>query len=106
MFITELFEAQNRNLVVVYAGRFQPFHKGHKAVYDYLLKHYGRDSVYIATSNKIDPPKSPFGFTDKTYFMQMMGVPMDRVIESSQPYKATELTSNYNKDNKIGRAHV
>lgn len=101
MFITELFEAQNRNLIVVYAGRFQPFHKGHQAVYNYLLKHYGRDNVYIATSNKIDPPKSPFGFADKTYFMKMMGIPMDRVIESSQPYKAQELTSNYDKDNTV-----
>jgi hypothetical protein len=102
MFITEFFEAREpRNLVVIYAGRFQPFHKGHQAVYNYLVKQYGRDHVFISTSNKIDPPKSPFSFTDKSYFMQMMGIPMDRVVESSQPYTAKELLNNYDLDNTV-----
>jgi hypothetical protein len=94
MFVADLFE-DTRNLVVVYPGRFQPFHKGHKAVYDHLVKKYGRDRVYIATSNKVDPPKSPFNFTDKSVFMALTGVPMDRVIESREPYKVPELTANY-----------
>ena len=28
--------------VVVYAGRFQPFHKGHNATYEHLVKQFGR----------------------------------------------------------------
>jgi valyl-tRNA synthetase len=33
------------NLLVVFPGRFHPFHLGHKASYDYLTKKYGADSV-------------------------------------------------------------
>lgn len=98
MFLTELFE-DNTNVLVVYPGRFQPFHKGHHAVYDYLVKKYGRDAVYIATSNKVEPPKSPFNFAEKTQFMALTGINLDRVIESTQPYKAEEITRNYDPAN-------
>jgi hypothetical protein len=96
MFLTDLFEDNNARVLVVYPGRFQPFHKGHKAVYDYLVKRYGRDSVFIASSNKVEPPRSPFSFGDKAQFMALTGVPLDRVVESSQPYRAIELVSKYN----------
>ena len=33
MYVTELSEPQ---LLVIYPGRFQPFHKGHHAVYEFL----------------------------------------------------------------------
>ena len=94
MFLTELFE-DTHNTLVVYPGRFQPFHKGHKAVYDQLVRQYGRDSVFIATSNKVEQPKSPFSFSDKVQFMTLTGVPLDRIVESAQPYKAEELTKKY-----------
>jgi hypothetical protein len=95
MFIADLFE-DAANVLVVYPGRFQPFHKGHKAVYDGLVKKYGRDRVFIATSNKVELPKSPFSFSDKAQMMALTGVHLDRVIESVQPYKAEELTRHYN----------
>lgn len=101
MFLTELFEAQENNILVVYPGRFQPFHKGHRAVYDYLVKNYGRDHVFIATSNKVDPPRSPFNFGQKTAFMRLTGVPLDRVVETRDPYKAQELTQHYPPNTKL-----
>lgn len=101
MFVADIFEAPQKHLVVVYPGRFQPFHKGHKAVYDYLCKKYGRDAVYIATSNKTDNLKSPFSFSDKSQFMAATGVPLDRVIETKQPYQVPELTSKLDPNNTI-----
>jgi len=96
MYITELFEAQQTgSFLVIYPGRFQPWHKGHKAVYDFLVKLYGRDNVFIATSNKVDPPRSPFNFTEKTQFMHLTGVSMDRVVETKDPYRAIEIVQNY-----------
>lgn len=100
MFVADLFE-DSSNLVVVYPGRFQPFHKGHKAVYDNLVKKFGRDRVYIATSNKVDPPKSPFNFSDKSVFMALTGVSMDRVVESREPYKVPELTALYPAESTV-----
>lgn len=96
MFINHLFESNEPNVLVVYPGRFQPFHKGHFAVFNWLSGRYGRDNVFIATSNKTEPLKSPFSYGDKEYFMKLVGVPADRIVESSQPYKVPELTARYN----------
>ena len=92
MFITNLFENYVKEdngpeVVVVYPGRFQPFHLGHKEVFNSLQNKFGRDNVYIATSNKTDGAKSPFNFSDKTIFMNAAGIPSDRIIEVSNPYK-------------------
>jgi hypothetical protein len=101
MFLTEIFEAQEPATLVIYPGRFQPFHKGHRAVYEYLVKKFGRDQVFIATSNKVDPPRSPFNFSQKAQFIQLTGVPMDRVVETRDPYKVPELTQNYPSSTRL-----
>jgi hypothetical protein len=90
MFITELAEPQ---LLVIYPGRFQPFHKGHYAVYEYLTGKFGRNNVYIATSNKTDNAKSPFTFAEKAYFMQLTGVPADCIVQATQPYQIENILS-------------
>ncbi len=90
MFISELAEPQ---LLVIYPGRFQPFHKGHHAVYEWLTGKFGRNNVYIATSNKTDNTKSPFDFAEKKYFMQLTGVPDDRIIQAAQPYQIENILS-------------
>lgn len=91
MFISELSEPQ---LLVIYPGRFQPFHKGHKAVYDWLTGKFGGNSVYIATSNKLDGDRSPFTFAEKQYFMQLTGVPTGHIIQASQPYQITSVQND------------
>ena len=84
MFLDELKEPQ---LLVIYPGRFQPFHKGHHAVYNYLAGKFGAQNVYIATSNKTDAVKSPFTFAEKSYFMQLTGVPAKHIVEATSPYQ-------------------
>lgn len=90
MYINELAEPR---LLVIYPGRFQPFHKGHYAVYQWLAGKFGRDNVYIATSNKTDNAKSPFSFAEKAYFMQLTGVPADRIVQATQPYQIQNVLS-------------
>jgi len=87
--------------VVIYPGRFHPFHKGHKSVYDALVKRFGKNRVYIATSNKVDPPKSPFTFDEKRAMMALTGVDPSRVVQVKNPYQATEITDNFNPQNTI-----
>jgi cytidyltransferase-like protein len=93
MFINELAEP---TLLVIYPGRFQPFHKGHHAVYQYLTSKFGRNNVYIATSNKVEEQKSPFTFSEKSYFMQLTGVPVDRIIQATQPYSIENVVASGN----------
>jgi cytidyltransferase-like protein len=51
-----------KKTVVIYVGRFQPFHKGHYGTYSHLVKKFGKDNVFIGTSDKVEKPKSPFNF--------------------------------------------
>ena len=82
--------------IVVYSGRFQPFHKGHFATYENLIKKFGKDSVYIATSNKTDNQKSPFNFKEKKLIMQkMFGIPSNKIVEVRNPYAPMEVLGNY-----------
>jgi hypothetical protein len=108
MFIADLFETyvaeSGPQLVVLYPGRFQPFHLGHGEVFQSLQSKFGRDNVYIATSNKVELPKSPFNFSDKTVFMNAAGIPSDRIIEVTNPYKLPE--PQFNPANTIFIAAV
>jgi hypothetical protein len=82
--------------IVVYSGRFQPFHKGHFATYQNLISKFGKDNVYIATSNKTDNQKSPFNFKEKKLIMQkMFSIPSNRIVEVRNPYAPMEVLANY-----------
>jgi hypothetical protein len=88
------------NKVVVYAGRFQPFHKGHYATYSHLVKKFGKDNVFIGTSNKTDNKKSPFNFKEKVMIMTtMFGIPKNKIVEVKNPYVPTEVLRKFDKDN-------
>ena len=100
MFVADLLE-DSRSVVAILPGRFHPFHKGHAYMYKTLVSQYGRDRVWIATSNKVDPPKSPFSFSDKLAMMQLAGIPADRVVETRNMYSVPELTSNFQDDSTI-----
>lgn len=84
-----------QDALVIYPGRFQPFHKGHKSVYSKLVEKYGRDRVFITTSGKVDSVKSPFDFADKLQFMQLSGIDRTNIVETTQPYRALELIGKY-----------
>ena len=75
------------NIVAIYAGRFHPFHKGHKAVYDSLVGKFGADRVFIATSGKQNDTDSPFSFKEKAAMMMLTGVPGKAISQEVSPYK-------------------
>ena len=91
--------AQMDKVVVVYSGRFQPFHKGHYATYDNLVRKFGKDSVYIGTSNVTDSKKSPFNFKEKkAIMMQMFGIPSSKIVNVKNPYAPEEILNKYDSD--------
>jgi hypothetical protein len=95
-----LLEAESvDNKVVVYAGRFQPFHKGHYATYKHLVNKFGKKNVYIGTSNKTDNNKSPFNFREKVMIMnKMFGIPKNVIVQVKNPYVPTEVLKKFDKD--------
>jgi nicotinamide mononucleotide adenylyltransferase len=85
--------------IVVYSGRFQPFHKGHFATYQNLVKKFGSDSVYIGTSNVTDNKKSPFNFNEKkAIMMKMFGIPSSKIVNVKNPYAPSEILNKYNEN--------
>jgi hypothetical protein len=82
------------NIIVIYPGRFHPFHRGHLASYEYLTKKYGANNVYVATSNVQAPVTSPFSFSDKVEMMTKLGVPSGRIVQVKNPYQAQEIYKN------------
>jgi cytidyltransferase-like protein len=88
------------NYLVIYPGRFHPFHLGHKASYDWLTQQFGENSVFIASSEKQDPETSPFKYGDKVTMMTKLGVPAGRIKKVKNPYQATEITDALSDEEK------
>lgn len=83
------------NLIIIYPGRFQPAHKNHAKVYNFLVQKFPYASVFIATSNKINPPNSPFTYNEKKIMLTAAGVPEAAIQECTNVYSATEITNKF-----------
>jgi hypothetical protein len=92
--------ANNYKKVIIYPGRFQLPHKGHKFVYDYLEKKFN-SNVYIATSNVVEKPKSPFSFIEKQALLEFCGIAKKFIVNVKNPYLAEEILSKYDKNKTI-----
>lgn len=95
-----LFENSGKQVLVVYPGRFQPVHRGHGAVFNALQEEFG-SNVYMATSDKTEPGRSPFNYADKSLMARAAGIPSDKFIQVKNPYSPTEITKIYDPNNTI-----
>ena len=85
--------------MICYPGRFQPFHVGHASVYRYLANNHHTADVFVVTTDKVDPPRSPFNFDEKRTLMNAAGIPAAAVVQVKNPYAALDVINNYNKEN-------
>jgi hypothetical protein len=95
----------SKKIFVIYPGRFHPFHKGHKGVYNYLSSKYGGNDVYITTTDVVELPKSPFSFDEKVKMMTLTGVPLNKIIKVKNNYNLQSLVNqipiDINRDSVI-----
>jgi hypothetical protein len=78
--------------VAVFTGRFQPFHSGHYSIYKNMVDRFGKENVFIATSNKTEAGKSPFEFKDKEQIMtKMFDIPEEMIVQVKNPYAPVEV---------------
>lgn len=82
----ELKEAEQNKIVAVMPGGFHPFHPGHKSLYDWAVKTFGKENVYVAATD--DTKSRPFPFDVKQKLAGMAGVPADRFIQVKSPFNA------------------
>jgi hypothetical protein len=88
------------NYLVIYPGRFHPFHLGHKASYDWLVDQFGDKAVYVASSGKQESETSPFRYEDKVKMATKLGVPAGHIKQVKNPYQATEITKALSDEEK------
>ena len=94
--LNEVNKPEVKKTVVVYSGRFQPFHKGHYASYKKLVSKFGEANVYVGTSNDQSGPKSPFSFKEKKEIAtKMFGIPSNRFIQIRNPYQPVEILKKF-----------
>ena len=88
--------------VVIYPGRFQPMLPHHAKVYSQLQAQFPDAEVYISTSDKVEPGKSPFNFKEKAEIMtQMHGIPMDKIILAKSPYLIDSYAKTFNQEDTM-----
>ena len=79
----------NLRPVVIYGGKFQPFHAGHYEIYQLLCDEFGKDNVFISMKDiaKTKQPKAyydnhVFTFDERKHIItKMFGIPADHIIQ-------------------------
>jgi hypothetical protein len=86
--------------VAIYPGRFQPFGLHHFKTYKKLVNKFGKENVYIATSDVVNE-KSPFSFRDKKFIISKHGVPSSKIVKVKSPYKSEEIISKLSSQTPV-----
>jgi hypothetical protein len=65
-------------------------------VFDSLKTQFPGAEVYIGTSNKVEPGKSPFSFEEKRMIAKAHGIDPSRVLLANRPYHNMDYEANFN----------
>jgi len=87
-------ETTIKTIVAIYPGRFQPMGKHHAETYKWLQSKF--KDAYVATSDKVSLPKSPFNFAEKKKIVNSYGI--SKVVKVKNPYKAEEILKKYDPE--------
>jgi len=99
--VNEILMPQKNNLIVIFPGRFQPFHIGHKKFFDMAKRQFPGADFFIATSDipakdaAKDASRYPFNFNEKKQIMMAAGIPEQEIKLVRQPYKPIEILNEY-----------
>ena len=97
--VSDLKEADNsKRIIAIYPGRFQPMGRHHAEVFKQISANPDYDEAYIATTDKVDPPRSPFNFEEKSRIAGAHGIDPTNVVQVKNPYYAKEITNNYDPE--------
>jgi len=85
--------------IVVMPGGFHPFHAGHASLYQAAVKAFPGADVYVAATNSQE--ERPFPFSIKEKLAKVAGVAPGHFVQVKSPFKAEEITSQYDPNNDV-----
>jgi hypothetical protein len=91
-------EPAEKRVIAVYPGRFQPMGRHHAEVFKKIQDVYGAENSFIATSDVVSPPKSPFNFAEKQKVAAGHDIDPATMVKVKNPYYARELTDKYDPE--------
>jgi hypothetical protein len=90
--------SENRNVILVYGGGFQPFHRGHLSSYQQAKDAFPDADMYVAASNDIKT--RPIPFVTKEFLAHEAGV-SDPFVEVKAPINPREILAQYNPESDV-----
>ena len=82
--------------LVIMPGGFHPFHTGHYALYQSAQEAFPGADIKVAATN--DTSQRPFPFKIKEKLAQLAGVKSGDFYQVKSPFRAEEITKNYNPE--------
>lgn len=86
------------NCICIYPGRFQPFGPHHFKSYQWLVRVFGIENVYLVTSNHQDE-NSPLTFDEKKQCIEQYNINQNHIVQVKNPYRAEELIQRFDPNN-------
>ena len=92
-------ELVDKDILVIYPGKFQPMAIYHKEEYDRICRKFDKDNVFIVTDDITDPIERPLTFDEKTAIMKRYNV--KHIIQSNTPFHATNVLEQFDNDSTV-----
>lgn len=89
----------DKDVIVIYPGKFQPMAIYHKEEYDRICRKFDKDNVFIVTDDITDPIERPLTFDEKTAIMRRHNV--KHIVKSNTPFHATDVIEQFDNDSTI-----
>jgi hypothetical protein len=89
----------DKDVLVIYPGKFQPMAIYHKEEYDRICRKFDKDNVYIVTDEITDPIERPLTFDEKSSIMRRHNV--KHIMKSNTPFHATDVIEQFDGDTTI-----
>jgi len=86
-------------LIVIQPGGYHPFHAGHYALYQSVLKNFPNSDIYVAATN--DQSERPFPFEIKQKLARLAGVKPGQFVQVKSPFKSEEITNRYDPNTDV-----
>ena len=89
----------DKDVLVIYPGKFQPMAMYHKEEYDRICRKFDKEDVFIVTDDITDPIEKPLTFDEKSAIMKRHNV--KNIMQSNTPFHATNVIEKFDSDSTI-----